>query len=74
MAPFILNLSSRWKLRGLHQALATLPQGNSPLPTKQKARWASEPVWMLQRMVVTRTSGATPPLSHELSWCAQEHL
>lgn len=41
------------EVRGQHQALTTLPPGKQPLlPTKWKAGWASEPIWM-HRMVVT---------------------
>jgi len=52
MAPLILNLGSRWKLEVSIRPWPPYPQGNSPLPTKWKAGWASEPIWM-QWMVVT---------------------
>jgi len=35
------------EVRGQHQALATLPPVKQPLlPTKWRARWASEPIWV----------------------------
>jgi len=41
------------EVRGQHQALATLPLGKQPLlPTKWRAKWASESIWM-QCMVLT---------------------